>query len=150
MTVPYEFSGITVWQLKMRLFGLFWLTAFFPAFAVFLLWRLKFSESIFCVHKKKESFLLSLPCSFTGGCIISAEISLISLRCLNSSLWVFLLPSSIGLVCNNFFKISLHGMGMGGALAAVILFSFYYQLPMGLPIAVTTLLTGIVCTSAFW
>ena len=26
--VPYEFAGITPWQLKMRLFGLFWLTAF--------------------------------------------------------------------------------------------------------------------------
>ena len=50
--VPYEFAGITVWQLKMRLFGLFWITAFFPAFAVFLLWRLKFSEVFFCVPKK--------------------------------------------------------------------------------------------------
>ena len=37
----------------------------------------------------------------------------------------------------------------GGALTSVILFSFYYQLPMGVPIAVTTLLTGIVCTSRF-
>ena len=26
---PYEFAGITEWQWKMRLFGVFWLTAFF-------------------------------------------------------------------------------------------------------------------------
>src|ERR1700740_661873 len=42
--VPYEFAGITDFQLKLRLFSNFWLTAFFPAFAVFLLWRLRFSE----------------------------------------------------------------------------------------------------------
>ena len=41
--VPFEFVGITDWQLQLRVFSVFWLTAFFPAFAVFLLWRLKFS-----------------------------------------------------------------------------------------------------------
>ena len=51
---PYEFADITDWQLQMRLFGVFWLTAFFPAFAVFLLWRLKFSESIFLRTQKER------------------------------------------------------------------------------------------------
>ncbi len=32
--VPFEFTSITDWQLKMKLFSVFWLTAFFPAFAV--------------------------------------------------------------------------------------------------------------------
>ena len=45
--IPFEFVGITDWQLKLKVFSVFWLTAFFPAFAVFLLWRLKFSNSIF-------------------------------------------------------------------------------------------------------
>ncbi len=44
--------GITDWQLKLKLFSVFWLTAFFPAFAVFLLWRLKFSDSIFLKTQK--------------------------------------------------------------------------------------------------
>ena len=50
--VPFEFASITDWQLKMKLFSVFWLTAFFPAFAVFLLWRLKFSDSIFLKTQK--------------------------------------------------------------------------------------------------
>jgi len=50
--VPFEFVGITDWQLQLRVFSVFWLTAFFPAFAVFLLWRLKFSESIFLRTQK--------------------------------------------------------------------------------------------------
>ena len=48
--VPYEYVGITEWQLKLKIFSVFWMTAFFPAFAVFLLWRLKFSESIFLAN----------------------------------------------------------------------------------------------------
>ena len=45
--IPYEFAGITPWQLQLRVFSVFWLTAFFPAFSVFLLWKLKFSDSIY-------------------------------------------------------------------------------------------------------
>ncbi len=33
--LPFEFVGITEWQLTLRIFSVFWLTAFFPAFAVF-------------------------------------------------------------------------------------------------------------------
>ncbi|MGR9856851.1 hypothetical protein ACUOG4_22930, partial [Escherichia coli] len=51
---PYEFAGITEWQLKLRLFSVFWLTFFFPAFAVFLLWRLKFSTGIFLRTQKER------------------------------------------------------------------------------------------------
>ena len=44
--VPYEFANITQWQLTLRLFTCFWWTAFLPAFAIFLLWRLQFINSI--------------------------------------------------------------------------------------------------------
>ena len=37
-------------------------------------------------------------------------------------------------------------MGVGGGMAAVILFSFYYQQPLGLAITIATLLAGLVCT----
>ena len=56
--VPFEFVGITDWQLQLRVFSVFWLTAFFPAFAVFLLWRLKFSESIFFNNTKGSNYYL--------------------------------------------------------------------------------------------
>ena len=45
--LPFEFVGITEWQLKMRLFSVAWLTAFFPAFAVFLLWTAVILVSVF-------------------------------------------------------------------------------------------------------
>jgi len=147
--VPYEFSGITVWQLKMRLFGLFWLTAFFPAFAVFLLWRLKFSESIFLRTQKERIIPFVITMFFYWWMYYLSRNFTDQPVVLKFFFMGIFIASSIGLVCNNFFKISLHGMGMGGALAAVILIPFYYQLPMGIPIAVTAILTGIVCSSRF-
>jgi hypothetical protein len=59
------------------------------------------------------------------------------------------MATAAGLILNNYYKISLHGMGMGGASMAIILFAFYYHQPMGLIIAGALLLTGIVATSRF-
>jgi hypothetical protein len=38
-------------------------------------------------------------------------------------------------------------MAMGGALAAIILFAFFYQTQITLAISIATVLTGVVCTS---
>lgn len=147
--VPYEFAGITVWQLKMRIFGVFWITAFFPAFAVFLLWRLKFSESIFLRTRKERivPFIITmffywwmyyLSRNFTDQPIV--------LRFFYMGIFI---ATVFGLTLNNYYKISLHAIAAGGAMAAIILFAFYYRLLFGLSISMVTLLTGLVCTSRF-
>jgi len=59
------------------------------------------------------------------------------------------LATVFGLVINNYFKISLHGMGVGGATTALILFSIYYHLNFGGTISIGILLAGIVCTARF-
>lgn len=146
---PFEFAGITEWQLKMRLFGVFWLTAFFPAFAVFLLWRLKFSDSIFLRTQKERivPYVISmffywwmyyLSRNFTDQPIV--------LRFFFMGIFI---ASVFGLILNNYFKISLHGMGVGGATTAIILFSIYYHLNFGGTISIFILLAGIVCSSRF-
>jgi hypothetical protein len=48
----------------------------------------------------------------------------------------------VGLIVNNYQKISMHAMGAGGGMMAIILFSFYYQQPLGLPITIATLLAA--------
>ena len=54
-----------------------------------------------------------------------------------------------GLILNNYYKISMHAMGVGGGMMAVYLFAFYYQMPLGISMSEATLITGIVCTSRF-
>lgn len=147
--VPYEFAGITVWQLKMRLFGLFWITAFFPAFAVFLLWRLKFSESIFLRTQKERIAPYIITMFFYWWMYYLSRNFTDQPEVLKFFYMGIFIATVGGLLLNSYFKISLHAMGVGGALAAIILFAMYYRMPLGVSMSITALLTGMVCTSRF-
>lgn len=149
LLVPYEFAGITPWQLKLRLFSVFWLTAFFPAFAVFLLWRLKFSESIFLRTQKERIIPYIITMFFYWWMHYLSRNFSDQPAVLKFFYTGIFMATAAGLILNNYYKISLHGMGMGGASMAIVLFAFYYHQPMGLVIAGALLLTGIVATSRF-
>jgi hypothetical protein len=146
---PYEFADITEWQLQMKLFGVFWLTAFFPAFAVFLLWRLKFSNSIFLRTQKERIVPYVITMFFYWWMYYLSrnfQDQPIVLRFFFMGIFI---ATVFGLILNNYFKISLHAMGIGGATTAIILFSIYYHLNFGAVISISILLCGIVCTSRF-
>jgi hypothetical protein len=146
---PYEFADITDWQLQMKLFGVFWLTAFFPAFAVFLLWRLKFSDSIFLRTQKERIVPYVITMFFYWWMYYLSrnfQDQPIVLRFFFMGIFI---ATVFGLILNNYFKISLHAMGIGGATTAIILFSIYYHLNFGAVISISILLCGIVCTSRF-
>jgi hypothetical protein len=144
---PYEFAGITVWQLKMRTFSVFWMTAFFPAFAVFLMWRLKFSESIFLRTQKERIVPYVITMFFYWWMYYLSRNFTDQPAVLKFFYMGIFIATVAGLILNNYFKISLHAMGAGGAMAAVILFAMYYSAPIGLPISVATIGAGLVCTS---
>lgn len=147
--VPFEFAGITEYQLQLRLFSIFWLTAFFPAFAVFLLWRLKFSDSIF-LRTQKERIVPYIITMFFYWWMYFLSRNFTDQPAVLKFFYMGIFMATVaGLILNNYFKISLHGMAVGGALAAIILFAMYYRLPLGLYMSVAALLTGIVCTSRF-
>ena len=144
---PFDFPGITIWQLKLRLFSIFWLTAFFPAFAVFLLWRLKFSESIF-LRTQKERIVPYVIIMFFYWWMYYLSRNFNDQPAVLKFFYMGIFISTVfGLILNNYFKISMHAMGVGGAMAAVILFSFYYQMPLGISMSVATFIAGLVCTS---
>ena len=147
--VPYEFAGITDYQLKLRIFSIFWLTAFFPAFAVFLLWRLKFSESIFLRTQKERIVPYIITMFFYWWMYYLSRNFTDQPEVLKFFYMGIFVATVFGLVLNNYYKISLHGIGVGGAMAAFILFAMYYRLPLGLSISIATLLAGMVCTSRF-
>lgn len=146
---PYEFPSITEWRLKMRLFGLFWITAFFPAFAVFLLWRLKFSESIFLRTQKERIVPYIITMFFYWWMYFLSRNFSDQPEVLKFFYMGIFMATVAGLLLNNYFKISLHAIGVGGALAAIILFAMYYRITLGISMSVTALITGMVCTSRF-
>ncbi|OYU56152.1 MAG: hypothetical protein CFE25_02600 [Chitinophagaceae bacterium BSSC1] len=146
---PYEFAGITEWQLKMRFFGVFWLTAFFPAFAVFLLWRLGFSNSIFLRTQKERIVPYVISMFFYWWMYYLSRNFQDQPIVLKFFFMGIFLSTVFGLILNNYFKISLHGMAVGGGAAAIVLFSMHYGTPMGGLISLTILLAGLVCTARF-
>lgn len=144
---PTEFSGITLWKLKMRFFGLFWFTAFFPAFIVFLLWRLKFSESIYLRTQKDRIIPFFVTMFFYWWMYYLSRNFTDQPIVLKFFYFGIFISTSFGVIINNYIKISLHAMAMGAASAAMVLFAFYYHIQITSAISITFLLTGIVCSS---
>ena len=146
--VPYEFAGITPWALKLKTFSVFWMSAFFPAFAVFLLWRLKLGVDSMFLRTQKERIIPYIITMFFYWWLFYLSKNFTDQPAVLKFFFLgIFICTSVGLTINNFIKISMHGMGVGGAMAAVILFSFYYQLPLGLYITLATCIAGLVSSS---
>jgi hypothetical protein len=145
--VPYEFASITEWQLKLRVFSVFWLTAFFPAFAVFLLWRLKFSESIFLRTQKERIIPYVITMFFYWWMYYLSRNFTDQPLALKYFYFGIFIASAIGLTANHFIKVSLHTMGVSGLLTAVVLVSFTYPIN-NLPWVVASVAIAAIVWSA--
>ena len=145
--LPFEFLGISEWQLKMRLFSVAWLTAFFPAFAVFLLWRLKLSDSIF-LRTQKERIIPYVITMFFYWWMYYLSRNFtdqpIALKFFYLGIFV---ASAIGMTVNNFMKVSLHAMGIAGLTTAVILVSVFYPVNNAVWVLLAILLTALVISA---
>lgn len=157
---PYLFSGEVVFehnnqpvsaydgkQKFIRLLSVFVITVFFPAITVFLLWRLKFADSIYLRTQKERiiPFVASII-YFFWAFWVARNLEGTPSPMIFFFLGVFL-STSAALMANNYFKISLHGLGVGGAVAFMILFGTLTPEPMGTVISITTLIAGLVCTA---
>jgi hypothetical protein len=145
--LPFEFVGITEWQLKMRLFSVAWLTAFFPAFAVFLLWRLKFSDSIF-LRTQKERIIPYVITMFFYWWMYYLSRNFtdqpIALKFFYLGIFV---ASAIGMTVNNFMKVSLHAMGIAGMTTAIALVSIFYPVNNALWLLLAVLIAALVISA---
>jgi hypothetical protein len=150
--VPYQFAGLQQNVVWLRLFSVFWMTAFFPAIAVFLLWKLKFINNIYLRTQKERIIPFFITMFFYWWMYYLskspqfAEQQPIVLKFFFFGIFI---STSIGVIANNFLKVSLHGMAMGGATTALILMAIFYGINLNLPILAAVLLTGIVATSRF-
>jgi len=119
----------------------------FPAFAVFLMWRLKFIQSIFLRTEKERilPYLIAMIFYWWTWNVF---------RHLEDAPPVavhFLLGAFLAIcgawMCNIYFKISMHAIAMGGALMFFFLFSFQDEYASGLYLSLVLLATGLVCTA---
>ncbi len=144
---PYEFANVTDWKLKMKIFGVFWMTAFFPAFAVFLMWRLKMSESIFLRTQKERIIPYFITMFFYWWMYYLSKNMTDQPEVLKFFYFGIFWTTIIGVIINNFIKISLHTIAAGSATMALILFSFYYETNLGIAISISVILCGVIASA---
>lgn len=142
---PYLFSAFADKQKTLILVSVAAQTILFPALTVFLLWRLGFADSIY-LRTQKERIIPYVASNifFFWAFYVSKN------RFPDEMTFFFLgifLASAAGLLANNYFKVSMHAMGVGGAAAFMVLLGIVNANTGGLYISFAILVAGIVCTA---
>lgn len=147
---PFQFENITPQLLFLREFNVFWMTAFFPAFSVFLLWRLKLIDNIHLNSSKERIVPYIVTMIFYWWMWYlsrSPQFSAYQPASLEYFYFGIFVTTILALTINTFFKISMHAMGIAGAFTFVLVVCFINQTLLGGDICAVTLLAGLVCTA---
>ena len=144
---PVNFDDITARGLTFKTISVFLNASFFPAFAVFLLWRLKFIESIFLRTQKERIVPYIITMIFYWWLWYLSRNFTDQPDILKAFYFGIFLNTVFGLVINNFIKISMHAMGAGTMVAVIILSCIRYQTFLGADIMIVTLLAGLICSA---
>ncbi|HMH24348.1 MAG TPA: hypothetical protein VK563_21350 [Puia sp.] len=143
---PYAYTGFLHQEKMFRFLHILIMNAFFPAFAVFLLWRLEFIRSIYLRTAKERiiPYLIAMIFYWWTWNVFKNKD--------NPSMAVHFLCGSFVAVCgawmfNIYYKISMHAIATGSAMMFFFLFSAQDDYASGLYLSLAVLVTGIVCTS---
>lgn len=145
---PGYFTGISSEEKTMIVIRVGYNTIFFPMLAVLLLKAVGFIKSIFLKTQRERiiPYIATNIFYFWMFLVFKNQpgIPLI----LTSYIFGIFLASSIALIANSYFKISMHALGMGSlcGLMLVIIFSGFSYV-IFLPAMVVFIITGFVCTS---
>lgn len=143
---PIHFDNITAAGLTLKTISIFLNASFFPAFAVFLLWRLKFIENIFLRTQKERIVPYIITMIFYWWLWYLSRNFTDQPDVLKAFYFGIFLNTVFGLVINNFIKISMHAMGAGALVTLIILSCIRYQTFLGADIMIATILAGLICS----
>lgn len=145
---PFQFEGITPQLLFFREFNVFWMTAFFPAFSVFLLWRLKLIDNIYLRTQRERTvpYIITMIFYWWMWYLSRAPDFADQPAALKYFYFGIFLTTVFGLIINSFIKISMHAIGVGSAFFFVLLVCFLNQTLLGADVCLIALLAGLVCT----
>ena len=144
---PSYFAGFSRQQRNSIMLIFIYNSVFYPLFAVLLLRALKFVSSIQLKTRRDRiiPYVASIIFFFWAFWVFhnKPEIpSILSQICLG-----MLFATSLMLIANSYFKISMHAVGVGGLFALMLLILFSGTMSMGIPLTATVLICGLTCTS---
>jgi len=121
---------------------------FFPAMLVLLLKGVGFIDSIFLKTQKERiiPYIGSGIFFFWMYLVFRNQSEVPSI--LTAFIFSVFISSSVALIANIYFKISMHAIGVGGLLGLMlVIFITNTSSSITMPLVITILITGIVCTS---
>lgn len=145
---PFYFTGISDYTKLKLLLATVLNTVFFPAFAVLLMKGLGFIKSVF-LHTQQDRigpYLSSMIFYFWMARIcfkFEPQLSPV----LAAFMTGIFLTTSVALIVNIFYKISMHAIGCGGLVGIFLIIMNSNSMLMTWPLSIALLITGIVCTS---
>lgn len=147
---PIAFAGVDHPSPPFRLFNVFYCTAFFPGFTVFLLWQLRLFVGSMQLRTPKERIIPYLAAMIFYWWTWDVQKNLPGSPPLAVK---FLLGAFLSVCgawfCNIYCKVSMHAIAVGSALVFFILFSFHDGYASGSYLAMAFLAAGMVCTARF-
>lgn len=121
---------------------------FFPLITVFLLKAVGFIDSVF-LRKQRDRIVpyMASGVFFFWMYLVFRNQPEVP-RILTSFTFGIFLASSLALIANIYFKISMHAIGCGGMLGLmIVVLNNNVSSPFTLPFVIALFVTGIVCTS---
>lgn len=145
---PGYFTGIPLQEKFLIIIRVAFNTIFYPALTVVLLKALGFIKSIFLKTQRERIIPYVATNIFYFWMFLVFKNQPEIPRILTSFMFAAFLASSVALIANIYFKISMHALGVGAlcGLMLIIIFSGY-SFAIFLTAMLTFIITGIVCTS---
>lgn len=144
---PRFFAGYGQLEKNWLMMRVAYTMVFLPLMTVFLLRRLRFIDSFF-LETQRDRIIPYVACGifFFWIYLVFRNQPAIPPVLTAFCLGVFLAVSA-ALICNIFFKISMHAIGMGGVLGLMGFLTVTGTVFMATPVLISLLLTGVVCSS---
>jgi hypothetical protein len=144
---PDYFAGFYPQEKLLKLLAVINNNVFFPLLVVALLKALKFSDSVLLKTQKERivPYIASITFFFWTYHVFKNQPGT-PLELVNMCRGMFF-TSAAALLLNNYFKISMHGMGVGGAVGLMLFTLIDGTLQTGTPLFISFLAAGAVLTS---
>ena len=144
---PSAFSGFSALEKKQTLMIVLLNIVFFPLISVLLLRAVGFIESLYLRTQKDRiiPYIASGIFFFWAYTVFKQQVQYPLL--LTSFILGIFLASSLALIVNIYFKVSMHAIGMGGWLGFSLVILNDGSMLMTWPLCIVLLISGFVCTS---
>lgn len=144
---PSYFVGFSAKAKMLKLLAVINNNVFFPLLVVALLKGLGFSKSVYLTTQKERiiPYIASITFFFWTYYVFKHQPE--TPRIIVNMCRGMFFASSAALLLNNYYKISMHAIGVGGMLGLMVLTVFDGTLYSGLPLMVSALVAGLVISS---